>query len=76
MRELVISGWNVGLDKILLTKALRAEFGYSLSEGKSMTDRVLAKEEIRIPLGHRSIEEEQALLTRLREIGVQVSVAA
>jgi hypothetical protein len=49
---------------------------YSLSEGKSMTDRVLAKEEVRIPLGHRSIEEEQDFVTRLQEIGVRASIAS
>lgn len=76
MRELVILGWNVGLDKILLTKTLRSEFGYSLSEGKSMTDQVLANEEIRIPIGPRSIEEEQALVTRLQKIGVRASVVS
>jgi len=73
MRELVIRGWNVGFDKILLTKTLRAEFGYSLTEGKSITDRVLSKEEIRIPLGHRPINEKD-LLRRLQEIGVRALI--
>ena len=73
MRELVICGWNVGFDKILLTKTLRAEFGYSLTEGKSITDRVLAKEEIRIPFDHRPLSEED-LIRELREIGVRASI--
>jgi hypothetical protein len=73
MRELVICGWNVGFHKILLTKTLRIEFGYPLTTAKSITDRVLSKEEIRIPLNHLPFEEEN-LLRRLREIGVKVSV--
>ncbi len=73
MRELVICGWNIGFDKVLLTKTLRAEFGYSLTEGKSITDRVLDNEQIRISLEHRTINEED-LLNRLREIGVRASI--
>jgi hypothetical protein len=73
MRQLVIRGWNVGFDKILLTKTLRAEFGYSLTEGKSITDRVLAKEEIRIPFDHETSKEED-FVKRLREIGVRASI--
>jgi hypothetical protein len=73
MRQLVISGWNSGFDKILLTKTLRAEFGYSLSEGKSITDRVLANEEVRIPFDHEHSREKD-LVMRLREIGVRASI--
>lgn len=73
MRELVICGWKIGFDKILLTKTLRAEFGYSLTEGKSITDRVVANEEVRIPLEHRQIDEVD-LLRRLHEIGVKASI--
>jgi hypothetical protein len=73
MRELVICGWNLGFDKIALTKTLRAEFGYSLTEGKSITDRVLAHEEIRIPIDDRPFREED-FLGKLREIGVRASI--
>jgi hypothetical protein len=73
MRELVICGWDVGFDKVLLTKTLRAEFGYSLTEGKSITDRVVENEEIRIALEKGPINEED-LLKKLREIGVRASI--
>jgi hypothetical protein len=73
MRELVICGWNVGFDKVLLTKTLRAEFGYSLTEGKSITDRVVENEEIRIALENKFINKED-LLNKLREIGVRASI--
>ncbi|MGD0831735.1 MAG: hypothetical protein ABR907_12365 [Terracidiphilus sp.] len=73
MKQLVICGWNVGLDKILLTKTLRTEFGYSLSEGKSITDRVLANEEIRIPFDNATSTEED-LVKSLQKIGARASI--
>jgi ribosomal protein L7/L12 len=73
MKNLVINGWNVGLDKILLTKALRAEFGYSLSEGKSITDQVVDNREIRIPFDREpSVAED--FVKKLREIGAKASI--
>ncbi len=41
MKTLIITGWRVGLDKIALTKAIRAYTGLGLAEGKSCTDQVL-----------------------------------
>jgi ribosomal protein L7/L12 len=76
MKELSIQGWNLGLDKILLTKTLRAEFGYSLTDGKAITDRVLANEEVRIPLEGRSIEDCNEVLRKLQETGAKVSVSS
>ena len=73
MSQLVIRGWNVGFDKILLTQTLRAEFGYSLTEGKSITDQVLAKHEVRIPFAHEPSREED-LVKRLQEIGARASI--
>jgi hypothetical protein len=74
MKELVIHGWNVGLDKISLTKTMRAEFGYSLSQGKSVTDRVLSNEEVRIPLEDYSVEESRDVCKRFQELGINVSI--
>jgi ribosomal protein L7/L12 len=73
MKNLVINGWNVGLDKVLLTKTLRAEFDYSLSEGKSITDKVVDNEEVKIPLNREASEAEE-LVRKLREIGAKASI--
>jgi len=73
MKHLVIKGWNVGLNKILLTKMLRTEFGFSLSEAKSITDRVLGNEEIRIPLDESSPSGED-IVKALCEIGAKASI--
>jgi ribosomal protein L7/L12 len=76
MKELVIYGWSSGLDKISLTKTLRAEFGYSLADGKSITDRVLANEEVRISLEGRTIEDCTNILGKLQEIGAKASLSS
>lgn len=73
MKRLVISGWNVGLDKILLTKTLRSELDYSLSEAKSITDQVVANEEIGILLD-RAPSAAEDLMKRVIEIGVKASI--
>jgi hypothetical protein len=73
MKHLVIRGWDVGLDKILLTKTLRAEFGYSLSEAKSITDQVVDYREIRIPFDREPLEAD-AFVRKLCEIGARASV--
>ena len=73
MKQLVINGWSIGLNKIELTKALRAEFGYSLSEGKSITDQVVDNEEIRIPFD-RAPSVAEDFVRRLREIGAKASI--
>jgi len=74
MRELVIQGWRVGFDKIKLTKVLRAEFGMSLLEGKSITDKVLDNEQVRISLDDHALDEEQ-FLSCLRAIGVEAWIS-
>ena len=37
---ITVSGWHEGFQKIAFTRLLRAQFGYGLSEGKSITDRI------------------------------------
>jgi hypothetical protein len=74
-RLLVINGWNIGLNKVLLTNTLRTDFGYSLSEAKAITDQVLNNQEIRIPFERTSMEADD-LIERLREIGAKASISA
>lgn len=71
MSELVLQGWKIGFAKISLTKLLRDEFGYSLSEAKAITDAILENKEIRLPYHGQQSED---LVAKLREIGVNVSV--
>jgi ribosomal protein L7/L12 len=73
MKHLVINGWNVGFDKILLKKTLRAEFGYSLLEAKSITDQVVDNKEIRIPFDREPRVAEE-FVKKLREIGAKATI--
>ena len=73
MKHLVLNGWNVGMNKVLLTKTLRTEFGYSLEDGKSITDQVLDNMEIRIPFDREPLVAED-FVKRLREIGAKASI--
>jgi ribosomal protein L7/L12 len=41
MTTVLVSGWKPGFQKIEFTKLLRAEFGYSLTQAKGMTDAVM-----------------------------------
>ena len=54
--KLVIVGWNVGFQKVEFTKLLRCNFGFSLTEAKSITDKVLDGEraELAVDRGDRS----------------------
>jgi hypothetical protein len=71
MSELVLQGWKIGFAKVSLTKLLRDEFGYSLSEAKAITDAILENKEIRLPCHGQQSED---VVAKLREIGVNVSV--
>jgi ribosomal protein L7/L12 len=71
MSELVLQGWKTGFLKVSLTKLLRDELGYSLSEAKAVTDAILENREIRVPCQDQQVENTVA---KLRKIGVNVSV--
>jgi len=75
IRELVMCGWVIGLDKVSLTKMLRAELGCSLTEGTALTDRILDNEEVRISLRQKSITDAD-LLRKLQGIGVRATITA
>jgi len=71
MKRLVLQGWKIGFAKVSLTKLLRDELGYSLSEAKGITDAILENKEIRLPCQDQQAE---TTVAKLREIGVNVSV--
>ncbi len=73
LKHLVINGWNLGTNKIQLTNTLRAEFGYSLSEAKAITDQIVDNREIRVPFDREGPVAEN-FVGRLREIGAKVSI--
>ena len=71
MSELILQGWKIGFSKVSLTKLLRHELGYSLSEAKAVTDAILENREVRVPCQNQHME---STVRKLRKIGVNVSV--
>ena len=49
--NLIISGWKIGFEKIEFTKMLREELGLGLLEAKTITDTVLERKRVELPLG-------------------------
>ena len=64
--RILITDWNIGLNKIGLTKAIRESTGLSLNEAKMLTDRVLGGEQVELLIQDegkaRSFIEEAAAL--------------
>lgn len=50
MPRVVLKGWEPGLDKVALTKALRHRTGMSLAEAHAHVGRLLAGEEVSLGL--------------------------
>ena len=71
MTELVVHGWKIGFQKVSMTKLLREEFGYSLSEAKAITDSILENKQVRLPCPNLP---EEVTLARLRALGVDASL--
>jgi hypothetical protein len=71
MKKITLSGWNVGFDKIGLTKLLRTEFGYSLGHAKSVTDAVLEGQPVTLELGDDQIE---GMTSKLNRLGVNYEI--
>ncbi len=68
MKRVVLSGWNVGFKKVGLTKFLRYDFGYSLSEAKAITDSVLDGKSAALEIPEEYIDE---LVSKLTDLGVK-----
>lgn len=57
MTQVVITGWNVGLRKVALTKLLQKRAGLSLSVAKDAVDRCVDGETVVINLPSREDAE-------------------
>ncbi len=64
MKEILFTEWVPGLAKINLTKLLQEKTGLSLSEAKSVVDRVLAGAQVIVSVAS---EEEAIVLQREAE---------
>lgn len=68
MKTIVISGWELGFQKVKLTELLRYDLGYSLSDAKAKTDMVLDNQRIELIVGDTQFSE---MLAKLRLIGAK-----
>jgi hypothetical protein len=63
---LILSGWNLGFNKIGLTKLLQTDLGYSLSHAKAITDAVLGDQPVTIDLKDIQVDQMVIKLNKLR----------
>jgi hypothetical protein len=66
MKRIVVFGWKLNFNKIGFTKFLRAEFGYSLSDSKGMTDGLLEYRSIIFEIVEDQLKRIVAELEELR----------
>jgi hypothetical protein len=71
MKTIVMSGWELGLQKVKLTELLRHDLGYSLSDAKAKTDAVLDNQRTEL-----NVEDTQfsAVLAKLRMLGAKCTL--
>ena len=68
--KVVITGWNVGFQKIRFTELLRTDFGFSLSAAKAATDAVLGRKSFELEVQAAQCGD---LVPRLERIGVRAA---
>ena len=72
MAKVLITGWQVGLHKISMTKLIQQYTPLGLSDAKAATDRVLDGETVTLTV--TGSEEAERLVQSLKEIGVDAQV--
>lgn len=66
---LVISGWQIGFNKVEFTKMLKVELDMGLNEAKATTDAVVDGTLLELPIGDRDFER---IAKRAVELGAIV----
>lgn len=71
MKIIVMSGWELGFQKVKFTEFLKSDLGYSLSDAKAMTDAVLDNRSTEL-----NIEDSQfsAVLAKLHTLGAKCTL--
>ncbi len=72
MVKVLITGWQVGLQKISMTKLIQEHTLLSLSQAKSVTDRVLNDEAVILSID--GYEEAENLVDHLKKIRANAQV--
>ncbi len=71
MKTVVVTGWNVGFQKVKFTDMLRRDFGYSLSNAKSATDGILENQRLELEVQDSDCDR---VLPNLTELGAKFAV--
>ena len=71
MKAIVVSGWNVGFQKINFQRTLRREFGYTLASAKDACDAILNGQRLEL---HVQDSEYLRILSELIKLGAKVEV--
>jgi len=69
MKEIIIVGWVGGFNKVGCTKILREELGLTISEAKSITDKILENEKVKIKVTEN--HDVEALVKTLTALGAR-----
>ena len=67
MKTIIIKGWKPGLNKVALTKVIRAYTGLGLAEGKSCADRILENRSVLFE--NLTAETAERFLNDIQEVG-------
>jgi len=71
MKTIVISGWDIGFQKINFTQKLRREFDFSLSSAKNASDAVLNGKHLEFQVQDSDCGR---ILSEFSELGAKVEV--
>ncbi len=72
MTTVLVFGWTRGFQKIEFTKLLRAEFGYSLTHAKGITDAILDGKSIELQVPAAGAER---VVAAMEGLGAKCNVA-
>jgi ribosomal protein L7/L12 len=71
MKTIVMSGWELGFQKVKLTELLRHDLGYSLSDAKAKTNAVLDNQRTELNVEDAQIGE---VLAKLHMLGAKCTL--
>ena len=72
MATVLISGWNVGFQKVAFTRLMKSEMGLTLEPAKRITDSIMDGEQVELEVPDEQVEH---LLSAMAQLGARCEVA-
>ena len=72
MTKLMISGWNLGFQKVQFTRLMKQELGLTLQPAKQITDNIMDGEPVELRLPDDQAEH---LLAAMQDLGAICAAA-